>query len=269
MGRGLHRHLIARRETRPFEFDKFEPPKTPYWGEAEFLVAVCGEEHRVGSWKNDRFLEEASHITCPQCRTKIAKALLKQRPADAPKLSLEADKDARGGFRNSQGWKALVDGEPVAILGYEEHAWRIYPFAASKKDDGEIKVANTYGVLLKDHSTGSRFDSRGYRLPSSALEFKTKEDALMACEGLRLEGVLKTPTEVLADYHERQAEAKVWNENRRRKLAARDEKNRNTLEALREILGKETLSNFQREGLLNAIELYEAKVNPPAEEPVE
>jgi hypothetical protein len=267
MGRGLHRHLIARRETRPFEFDKFEPPKTPYWGEAEFLVALCGEEHRLGSWRNDRFLEEPNHVTCPQCRTKMARAKLKARPADAAKLTLEQDKEARGGFRHQQGWKALVDGEAVAILGYEEHYWRIYPYVTKRDDETkEVKVVNSHGVLLEDHTTGSRFSSMGYRLPGKALRWTTKEDALMACEGLRQEGVLKTAPELLAEYAENVRANEAWAAERRRKAAERNSEITDTVEGLKEILAKETLSNFQRQALMTAIATFEAKLKPePAE----
>lgn len=266
MGRGLHRHFLAQRVTRPYEFDKFEPPKTPYWADAEFLIALCGEESRVGSWGTERFLEEPKHVTCPQCRTKLSRAALKERPADAPKLQLVQAKDARGGFRNHQGWQALVDGEAVAIVGFEEHKWRIYPFVARKNEEtGRLEVINTHGVLLEDNTTGSRFSSAGYRLPSKALGWLTKEDALMGCEPLRASGVLKTEPELLAEYLENQRVHAQWISERDRKVVALDQKNRETLEALREVLEKETLSNFQRQGIMTAIEHYESKVKPLVE----
>jgi hypothetical protein len=263
MSRAHHYHLIAGRETRPFEFDKWEPPKTPYWGEAEFIVALCGEEHRVGAWNNDRFLEDEKHVTCPQCRAKIARAKLKARPADAPKLTLVRDPDARGGFRYKQGWRAVVDGEAVAILGFEEHAWHIYPYVARRPDDEhpEVRVVNSHGVLT---DTGTTANRGMYRLPNSALSFKTKEDALLASGELRAAGKLKTVPELLAEYHANQVEWARLNAERKRKDAERGQKNTDTLEALREILAHDTLSNFQREGLMNAIAIYEAKVRPPA-----
>lgn len=263
MSRAHHYHLIAGRETRPFEFNKWEPPKTPYWGEAEFIIALCGEEHRVGSWKSDRFLEDEKHVTCPQCRAKIARAKLKARPADAPKLTLERDPDACGGFRFKQGWRAVVDGEAVAILGFEEHAWHIYPFVARGPDDEnpQVRVTNTRGVLTESGTTASR---GLFRLPSAALSFKTKEDALIAAGDLRADGKLKTAPELLVEYHANQVEWARLNAKRKQKDAERDQKNRDTLEALREVLAKETLSNFQREGLMNAIAVYESRTKPVA-----
>lgn len=264
MGRALHRHLIARRETRPFEFDKFEAPKTPYWGEAEFLVALCGEEHRVGSWNSDRFIEEAKHVSCPQCRTKIARAALKARPADAAKLTLERDSELKGGFRYGQGWVAHIDGVPIAVLGYEEHEWRVYPYYVSRDDAGAVAVKNHYSPLTEEGRTATK--GMFYRLPGGTLGYRTKEDALLACEGLRAKGFIKPPAQLLEENAEGQRANAVWAEEQRRKTAERNQGISDTIEGLKEILEKETLSNFQRQALMTAIASFEAKVKPVLED---
>lgn len=257
MSRAHHRHLLVRTETRSHEFNRFEPGKTAYVADAEFKIALCGEEGRVGGYGHERIIEEAQAVSCPVCRTKLAKQALKARPADAPKLSLEQDKGAKGGFRHEQGWKARIDGVPVAIIGYQEHSWRVYPYACRKNDDDVLEVVNTYGPMSKDGDTvalGSYFRLRG-----GALGFNTKEDALIACEGLRASGVLKTAPELIAGHHAMVQANDEWHARRERERAEAATRNRNTLEALREILAKDTLSNFQRQGLMDAIDTFAAR----------
>jgi hypothetical protein len=255
--------MIERREMRPHEFNRYEPGKESYVQDCEFFVAVCGESHRIGSWgpEHDRrdWTEEENYVSCPKCRTKLAKAALKARPADAPKLTLARDPEARGGFRYKQGWRALVDGETVAILGFEEHSWHIYPLVVRRPDDEhpDLRVINSHGVLTESGTTASR---GMFRLPNTALCYKTKEDALLAAGDLRVSGKLKTAPELLTQYHADQEEWARQSAERKRKDGERDQTNRETLDALREILAKETLSNFQRQGLVNAIEMVEARM---------
>lgn len=263
MGRAHHYHWLKTR--LPREYDVWSDAEGRWLEQKEVddeLTAICGYNTR-SKWVRDgrTFATEKKHVTCPKCRTKLAKEALKARSADAPKLAVERDPDARGGFRYKQGWRAVVDGEAVAILGFEEHAWHIYPFVARRPDDEhpEVRVVNTHGVLTESGTTASRGLSR---LPSSALSFKTKEDALLAAGDLRAAGKLKTAPELLVEYHANQVEWARLNAERKQKDAERGEKNRDTLEALREILAKETLSNFQREGLMNAIAVYESRIKP-------
>ena len=257
MSRRVHYHLLARRETRPHEFDKYEPGKTSYWADAEFVASLCGEEYRVGGYGAGLVIEKLDRVTCPTCLRKSARAKLKARAPDAPKLSIEQDKELRGGFRYNQGWKALVDGEWVAVLGYQEHAWRIYPLTAEKSDGGELIVKNTYGVLGKEGYVLSR-GLYSY-LGSDALDFGTKEDALLACEGLRASGRLKTSAELIQEYHARVRRNILAADRLRRERSEAEQLRLDTIEALNEILEKETLSNFQRQGLMTAIARFERR----------
>jgi hypothetical protein len=188
MSRAHHRHMIERREMRPHEFNGTSPARILCPEIASFSSRSVASriESVPGDRKHDRrnWTEEENYVSCPKCRTKLAKAALKARPADAPKLTLERDPDARGGFRYKQGWRALVDGETVAILGFEEHSWHIYPLVVRRPDDEhpEVRVINSHGVLTESGTTASR---GMFRLPNTALCFKTKEDALLAAGDLR------------------------------------------------------------------------------------
>jgi hypothetical protein len=258
MSRGHHRHLLARRETRPYEFDAYEPGKTPYWADAEFVIALCGQEYRVSGWGADSVIEDRDYVTCPACRRKKARQELRARPAGAAVLTMEQDKEAKGGFRYQQGWKALVNGVQVAILGYEDHGWRIYPLRAFNDDQERgLHVRNAYHPIDDEGLEAGR--TRDYRLPSSALNFRTKEEALMACEDLRARGKLKTAPERLHAYAEAVRRRDAWAKSERTRVETAEQNRLETLEALNEILEKETLSNFQRQGLMTAIARFEKK----------
>lgn len=265
MGRARHRHWL--REARPREYDIWDVSGTRTTGATETdneLIALCGYGGRAKYDREGRsFTTDQEWVTCPQCRSKLAKAALKARPAGSAELKMERDPTAKGGFRYQQGWRALIDGEVVAILGYQEHGWRIYPFIARKDDDDVLEVTNTYSPLGEDGSTIEQ--TRSYHLASGALLFKTKDDALMACEEWRAKGVLKTKPELIVEWHRTAEENRRWREQRRREREEKDTQNRETLDALREILAKETLSNFQRQGLMTAIAAFEAKVPPAAD----
>jgi hypothetical protein len=265
MGRAHHTHLIA--SEAPREYTVWDPDLLDM-GAKEVdteLTALCGETTRA-KWDNHggrpRFIQDASRVSCPKCNKKIAAAALKARPAGAPKLTAVQDKEAKGGFRYKQGWKVLLGDEAIGYVGYEEHAWRIYPLQIERYDD-KAKAAgpyirNTNGVLTRDGEVGSKhFGS--WRLPNEALSFDSKEAAILGCEAQFNAGVLKTGPQLFADYARATEEARIRAREQTRKRDERQERKDETLAALREILEKETLSNFQRMGLMNAIADIEKK----------
>lgn len=227
------------------------------------LTALCGETMRA-AWNTPpraRFVEGDARVTCPKCNKKIATLALKARPAGAPKLEAVQDKEAKGGFRYKQGWKVLLDGETIAYVGYEEHGWRIYPLQIESYDDKAKAdgpyIRNTHGVLAKD----GEVVSKGWRhyLPNEALSFTSREAAMLACEAQFAAGVLKTGPQLFAERKIANAEARARAAEQRARRDERQQRKDDTLAALNEILEKETLSNFQRMGLMNAIADIEKK----------
>jgi hypothetical protein len=258
MARGHHTHFELSRETRSVNDGLWEHPLKDMTKDVEVVLTKCGEEHRTDR-KWQRNTVEPTHVTCPACLKKMAKDALRDRSADAPKLRMEADKTIKGCFRHNGGWRAYVGDDLVAYLGYEDHGWRIYPLAWIMGENGRPSgVRNDWLPLGDQHGYVERSMHYGLK---NALRFPTKDDALLACEDLRANGRLQTEPEILTEREVQKRRAKQVGEQRQREAAEAEQHRNDTLEALREILEKETLSNFQRQGLITAMRQFEPAVH--------
>jgi len=223
------------------------------------LTALCGYVTRA-QWNKRRNLfyegaENERFVSCPICNKKAAAARLKARPAGAPVLTMEQDKTAKGHFRYQGGWKALQDGVLIAYLGFEDHAWRVYPLYLGHHD-GETREQDRglVGTPLNDDGEDGRRDHY-YRL--YAARYKSKEAALLAAGEFRAGGFLKTEVELFAARAEALKANRAWADERQRKFDEREQTRNDTLLALKEIFERESLSNFQRQGLMTAIAKFE------------
>lgn len=252
MSRRLQFHLLERTEIRPVPTGLWDHPPTDETEDREFKIAVCGEE---SSYDSRSYLTEARHVTCPACHQKLAKAALKARGADEPKLTLVQDKAAKGGFRYQGGWRALVDGEHVAYLGFEDHYWRIYRLGLNDKRDLVV------GSPMNDDGTAGERTHTYHRV--EAARYKSKESALLVVGDLRASKHLHTFQELL-DGRKRAEQAWVQRRARIDAQHAEEEEARNdTLRALKELHARDDLTNFQRAGLLTAIAHYEKPIAHP------
>lgn len=146
-----------------------------------------------------------------------------------------------------------IDDVLVGYVAKADKQWRVYPLV----HDGAEIVAG--GRPLAEVGTAG-IDSYG-RYESDAFGYKTKDDAFLACEELRATGRLKIGPEIEAD---RAAAARRWEEResqRKAEEAAVDQSRRDTLEALQDILAVHPLTNFQRQGLVTAIDHFSTEAD--------
>lgn len=273
MSRTQHSHMIASEAPKQFKtWDSRTGHESAEFEDDIELTAMCGETTR-GSWNLkqswSKFTYDGAHISCPKCNKKIAQAQIKARSADRPALTAEADPEAKGGFRHKQGWKVLLGSELIGYVGFEEHAWRIYPLQIESYDEKAKEsgpyIRNARGVLDRDGDTGSKaFGS--WSLPAKSLHYKSKEAAMLGCEAMYASGILKSGPQLFAEREEANARAQVAMAERRQKESDKTERRNDTLAALQEILDKETLSNFQRMGLMNAIADLTPKQTPSVDD---
>lgn len=246
MGRGIHTHLETGRETAPVNEGLFDHPKEDRWVDREFVFTKCNDRLRA-DWRWYRTTDQESRVDCPKCLTKMSKERLKAR-VGGPSLRLEKSEvrifAARWGTTNA----VYVDDVLVGYVAKADKQWRVYPLV----HDGDEVVAS--GRPLAEVGTAT-IDSYG-RYDSEAFGYKTKDDALLACEGLRGSRRLKSTEEIVAD---REAAERRWadRETKRKAEAAEAAQNRHdTLEALKDILAEHPLTNYQRQGLVTAIEHF-------------
>lgn len=252
MGRMLHSHVQDR--TAQESFAVYGDDGRTRIGSAQeaVLVAACGERIRMRDvddrrWNRFYPAEEHTRASCPACHKRLGQRALKARPEGAPALELVSDPEARGLFRSKSGSWVKLNGEPIALVAYEDRAWRIYPITVNTDDDA---FAPSHWPLAMEGDTAGR---GRYGLEADALAFKAKELAALTCETLHREGRLKTVPQLReqrARIARRNAEATVRLNQR---IAAEQAEKDDTLAALAEILESETLSNYQRQGLMTAL----------------
>lgn len=258
--RTFHTHALARIDQRPFDVYAVDGyTRTGEKALENVKIALCGHEVRA-AWDRDRdFDTNPNNITCPTCNKKLAQAAIKARPDGAGRLEIIADKAARGGFRHAGGSKVVLEGEVIGYVGFEDHAWRIYPLMIERWDDkaeaGGPYVRNAPRPMDKDGSISSL--DRSYRPPPSVPRYRSKEAAALACEQAYLQGLLKTGAQLHQEAAEYAKAAQESADRRSALVAERLAEKSQTLNALDEILNTKTLSNFQRQGLMNAIALVE------------
>ncbi|USN15349.1 hypothetical protein KIKIMORA_02030 [Brevundimonas phage vB_BpoS-Kikimora] len=255
MGRMLHSHVQDR--TAKDSFSVYADDGRTRIGSAEedVLVAACGERLRVRDVDNRRWnrfypREESDRASCPACHKRLGQRALKNRPS----LELVGDPEVRGVFRSKSGSWVRRNGETIALVAYEDRAWRVYPLTINARDDA---VTQGYLPLAREDGTASRSLHSG--LDPDAMAFKAKELAALACEDLHDAGRLNTEAEL----REQQARIKARNAaatvRREQRMQAQRVEKDDTLAALNEILETESLSNFQRQGLMTAIAWIEKR----------
>lgn len=253
MARGFFRHLEADRKPADRKIGgAFGEPAVTVADEE--IKAYCGELLWASSTYNKAVTDESS-VTCPKCRKKLANGRLKTANAGGLSLSMEADKTAKGSFRHAGGWKAFVGGDLVAYLGFQEHYWRVYPLRlGDPQEGGGAEVVNSRDPLHESGSIAS-LGSRSWHLESGTLRYPSKEEALLACVGLREQGFLKTGTELRAERDADLVRWRVENAARKKAKAEAQELLDETLAGLAELMERSDLSNFQRQAAANAIAL--------------
>ncbi|AXQ68799.1 hypothetical protein HOU00_gp326 [Caulobacter phage CcrPW] len=165
-----------------------------------------------------------------------------------PSLRLEKSEERIFAARHGTTNAVYVDDVLVGYVAKADKRWRIYPLI----HDGDQVIAS--GRPLAEVGTAS-IDSYG-RYDSEAFGFKTKDDALLACEDFRASRRLKSTEEVIAD---REAAERRWEDREAKRKAealTAAHRRRDTLEALQDILAVHPLTNYQREGLVTAIEHF-------------
>jgi hypothetical protein len=253
MGRANHTHFEVGREYRDDKVGAWEIPPNPRIESREYVLFLCGHAALTeNNW--NRYDTNPKYVTCPACLKKLAKQALRQRPADAAKLEAVKDPDAKGNFRYQQGYKALLNGEVIAYLGYEDHHWRVYPLTIYHSEDDEVPQPYVRNARRPMNEDGGQSDYSDRWLNSRAAAFKTRDDALMACERLFAEGKLKTAERLLREHVEEQAKWAIESAARRQRRADADKARAELLEALQEVLDQHPLSNFQRMGIVAALE---------------
>lgn len=195
-------------------------------------LARCGIE----TFWSERTTEVEAEVTCPACLKPIHQRQLAERSADAVPLAL-GKYEGRSPYRFT--YRAMVGGEAVGFICY----------------DGAYG-GGTWRVCGTDLPEGRRGTEVGFQLsvdPSAdypkEFSFPTKEAALMACEGLRAAGRLRTlaeETKRIADFKKRSARID-------REMAQETEQGNEdralALDAIAELLTRDDLSNSQRAGL--------------------
>lgn len=255
--RTLHTHVLDRVEPRAFSVR--DPVLHTNTGETvveDVRIGVCGYEVR-SSWARTRdFDSNLNNITCPDCNKKLAKRAIQARES-LESLEIKADKQARGGFRFQGGYQVLLAGETIGYVGYEDHAWRIYPLTLEHYDE-RARAEGPYALndqrpLNQDGSTAARGLYK--YLAQSVLSFKSKEAAALGCEDAFRQGLLKTGPALLAEHARYRRDAAREAQARAARRAEGEAAKTETLAGLEEILARESLSNFQRQALMNAIDV--------------
>lgn len=252
MGRANHCHFDVKREVRTVIDGEYEHPPRREERQVEFVTYRCGQDARV-EYKWNRHTTNPNHVDCPACLKKMANDRLKT--LGKVNLRLEPDKSVRpNSCRTGTTNKVFENDVHIGYVGYEDHKWRVYPLSY-RYDLDQPRVAMNREPLAETGTAG-----RGhYGLDRDALGFPTKVDAMLECGVFRAAGRLKTAAEIEAArraYHLRS----VAEEKQRQQLRDTMEAERqDTLLALQEIFEKETLSNFQRTGIMNAIARLEAQ----------
>ncbi|AFU88121.1 hypothetical protein CcrColossus_gp251 [Caulobacter phage CcrColossus] len=246
MGRGIHTHLEVGRETQPVNEGLFEQPKEDRWVDREFVLTKCNDRLRA-DYRWYRTTTKESHVDCPKCLTKLSKERLKAR-VGGPRLRLEKSEERIFAARHGTTNAVYVDDVLVGYVAKADKQWRVYPLIP----DGDQVIVS--GRPLAEVGTAP-IDSYG-RYDREALGYKTKDDALLACEELRSSRRLKAAEEVIAD---RKAAEQRWEDREAKRKAealTAAHRRRETLEALQDILATHPLTNYQRQGLVTAIEHF-------------
>lgn len=253
MSRGTHTHLLEKTQVQSTEIGAWEVPPNPRRVDVEINVALCGSEGRV-NYTGHRVSTNPKFVDCPKCNQRLAKQAMQARAPDAPKLELVQDKEAKGPFRYKQGWRALLGGEHIAFLGYEDHGWRVYHVGIN----GEDRTSLAVGYALDEDGSSGRRGVYGI----TAARYRSKEQALLAAEAFRSAGKLLTLDELKRERAETAARYRDAQLERDRRKAERAKERDDAIEALREILESQSLSNFQRQGVMTAID----RLTPALEE---
>jgi hypothetical protein len=212
------------------------------WGRSR-PIPVCGDD----KFDYPESTEDEDKVTCGACRSGIFKRRLAERPADA--VSLELGKfEGMSPYRFT--YKALVGGEHVGFVVYDgaygAGAWHVCSInVPDAKDRREVSFKMAADPKA-DH-------------PRDA-SFRTKEEALIACEEMRAQGRLRT----FAEEDKRMTE---WRAELARRSTAyearkvREAEDRDLAElAITEVLATLNLTNTQHAGLEAALKIVrEAK----------
>lgn len=252
MARANHSHFEIHRETRTVIDGQYEHPPRPEERQVEFVTNRCGGEVRV-EYKWNRHTTDPKHVDCPACLKKMASDRLKA--LGEVTLRLEPDKAVRYTVCRTGTNNKVFEGDVhIGYVGYEDHKWRVYPLAY-RHDLDKPEISMSREPLAEQGTAG-----RGhYGLDRDALSFPTKVDAMLECGELRAAGRLKTVEEIKT---ERRAQAARWaaeQKRRQQQVDMAEQERLETVTALQEIFEKETLTNFQRTGLMTAIARYVAE----------
>lgn len=252
MGRASHCHFEVKREPRTVNDGQHERPPRDETREVEFIIYRCGEAARA-EWKWHRHSTDPKYVDCPACLKKMATD--RWKASGVTNLRLEPDKTAqnihcRSGTIN----KVFEDDVHIGYVGYEDHSWRIYPLSYRYDIDNPTVTINS-GPLAEE---GTAYRGH-YGLDQDALRFSTKVDAMLDSGLLRAAGRLKTAAEIEAARRAYLARSAAEDKQRQQLLDTIEAERQDTLLALQEIFEKETLSNFQRTGIMNAIARLEAQ----------
>lgn len=215
-------------------------------------VLLCGIEP---SFLNTT-TQDPARVTCPDCSRALAAKALAERGADAPALAL-VKWDGKSYYSRFT-YAIMYGGEHVGWIGlegaYGKAKWLITIITTENEDDDKIKMG--YQLEEERGNPGHTY--------SVKLTYASKEAALADVPRLIEAGRLKSAATTIR-------EAKEWREELARRRARNAEQDAeeaqvkaDTLAGLQEIAalaeaGSIVLSNFQREGLSNAILRYRGK----------
>lgn len=246
MGRGIHHHLEVGREIRPVNEGLFDTPKTDRWEDREFILTKCNDQLRA-DYRWYRSSTNEAYVDCPKCLNKLSKERLKAR-VGGPSLRLEKSEERIFAARHGSVNAVYIDDILMGYVAKADKKWRVFPL----KHDGVDVVAG--GRPLAEVGTAD-LDAYG-RYEHDALGYKTKDDALLACEGLREARRLKPAEEIIADKTTADRRWEDREAKRKAEALTAAHRRRDTLEALQDILAVHPLTNFQRKGLVTAIEHF-------------
>jgi hypothetical protein len=203
-------------------------------GEPARMTAICGFDY---TWEKN-FTQDEAKVTCPTCLGHIHRRLLAERPADAPKLALDIDRDQfNGAYRYV--YRALLGGEHVAWVVYDgaygKARWRL---CVINRPNDKDKRTIGYQLARDEDEVGA--------YSRISLGFPTKEAALMAVPELRAGGRLRTLpelNELHADSQRRQAR---WKIERAAEAKQEAEDREIMLAGIESLLARGDLTNIER-----------------------
>lgn len=251
------RHIHAKREERAKEYHVYAPNGHEITGQEIGVegVAECGYAGRIDkdrTW-GVRFADEGGTVTCPACNKKLGARLMRERQrAGGPALDVVLDTEAQGGFRYQQGYKVNLDGETIAYVGYEEHGWRLYKLVVDGEEGAAPVVRNSRRPVDEAGAICSLSWGRIY----GAVKFPSRDHAALAAEAYLRAGKIKTGAALLKEQAENADELRRLKAERERRVAQAEDRRREVLEGLREVLALD-LNNQQRDAVVAAIEQIE------------